>query len=154
MRVEDAVHWRLNTRNKPGLLWAILRQYVGDCRASFEGDLQRLGILQLPGATYDESDVLMRHTRWPRQDFVILPISSETLSTLKRNLSVSGLFNDGGAIEHVQIEHQGRQVFGAYDNFHRHCVVAYEPVPTALLDELVSIGILRSYQQAPDRTPR
>jgi hypothetical protein len=151
MGAEDAVHWCLDTRNKPGLLWAILGHYVGDCRASFEGNLQRLGILQLPGAAHDESDVLVRHTRWPRQDFVILPISPETLSTLKRSLSVPGVFNDGGAISHVQVEHQGRRVLGAYDNFHRHCVVAFEPLPMALLNELVSIGILRSYQQAPDK---
>jgi hypothetical protein len=149
---EDAVHWWLNTRDKPGLLWAILRQYVGDCRASFEGDLRQLGILQLPGATYDETDLLKRQTRWPREDFVILPILPETLSTLKRNLSVSGLFNDGGAISHVQVEHQGRRVLGAYDNFHRQCVVASEPVSVVLLEELVSVGVLRSYLQVPHKT--
>ena len=146
--------WWLDTRDKPGLLWALLQHCMGAGRVSLEGNLRPFGILDLPGSTHEETELLRRHTVLPRQDFVILPISPETLSTLKRKLSVSGLFNDGGAIWHVQIEHQGRQVFGAYDNFHRHCVIAYEPIPIALLDELVSIGVLRSYQQAPDRTPR
>ena len=143
------MRWWLDTRDKPGLLWAFLRLCVGDGRASFEGDLQHLGIGDLPGATYDESDLLRRQTRWPRQDFVILPISVETLSTLKRSLGVSGLFKDGGALNHVQVEHHGRLLLRACDNVHRQCVAAYEPVPIALLDELVSVGVLRSYRRNP-----
>ena len=49
-------------------------------------------------------------------------------------------------IIHVQIAVDGREIFGAYDNFHRNCVVAYEGFPTALLDRLVANGVIRSYQ--------
>jgi len=133
-------------------LWAVLRQCTGDGRVCFEGNLQRLGILALQGATYDETDLLKRQTTWPRQDFVILPTSAETVSTLKRSLSVPGIFNSHVDLYHVQIEYQGCLVLGAYDNFHRKCVFAREPVTLALLEELVSVGVLRSYEQAPDNT--
>jgi hypothetical protein len=116
---------------------------------SFEGELQELGILELPGATYDETDLLKRQTTSPRQDFVILPITPETIASLKSNLNAPGLFNNAGALYHVQIECHGRLVLGAYDNFHRECVVAYDPVPQSFLEGLVSSGVLRSYHQAP-----
>ena len=144
------MRWWLDTRDKPGLLWAFLRHFVGVGRVSFEGGLQKLGILELPGATYDETDLLKRQTLSPRQDFVIVPIAPETIASLKRNLSAPGLFSN--ALLHVQIEHQGQLVLGAYDHFHRECVVAYKPVPQSFLEELVSSGVLRSYQQASHDT--
>jgi len=141
--------WWLDTRDKPGLLWALLRHCMGAGRVSLEGNLRPFGILDLPGNTHEETELLRRHTVLPRQDFVILPIVAETLSTLKRKLSSPGIFNDGGALWHVHVEYQGQVVLSAYDNFHRNCVVVNEPIPIELLDELVSSGALRGYQTAP-----
>lgn len=145
--METVLRW-LDTRNKPGLLWAFLERFQGGGVASFEGELQQLGILELPGASYDETALLKRQTRSPRQDFVVLSICAETIVSLKPRLNAPGVFNRAGALCHVQIAYRGQLVFGAYDNFHRECVVAYEPVPLSFLDELVATGVLRSYQLA------
>ena len=140
--------WWIDTRDKPGLLWAFLDHFVGDSRVSFEGDLGRLGLAELPGASTSESPVLRRTTIYPRQDFVVIPVTGETLSLLHRRLSGPGLFPDGGALVHVQLEHAGRIVLGAYDNFHKDCVVASDPAPESLLERLRESGVIRSYAPA------
>jgi hypothetical protein len=58
-------------------------------------------------------------------DFFVLPVTDEIMLTLKRLLSGPGVFTDN--LIHVQLEQNGVLVLGAYDNFHRDCVVAYPP---------------------------
>ena len=80
----------------------------------------------------------------------MVPINTETTRTLKRLLAGPGALNDAGLAFHTQVEHQGKLVLGAYDGFHRNCVIAHEPVPIALLDQLVTVGVLRSYESRPE----
>ena len=142
------MHWWINTRDKPGLLWAFLRHFGSDSHVSFEGDLQQLALAELPGASISETPVLRRQTLEPTLDFVAIPVTAETVRALREHLSAPGLFQDGGALIHVQVEHAGHLVFGAYDNFHKDCVVAYEPTPESLLEQLKVSGVIRSYDVA------
>jgi len=142
------VHWWIDTRDKPGLLFALLRHFEGDSHVSFEGHLQQLALAELPGASTSETLILRRQTVEPILDFVAVPVTGETAKALRERLSVQDLFHDDGALIHVQIEHAGHLVFGAYDNFHKDCVVAYELTPEALLEQLKSSGVIRSYDVA------
>lgn len=142
------MHWWLRTRNKPALLWAVLAAFPKDARLSLEGDLKSFGLLERADASSEETPVLHRHTRSPKLDFVILPVSPELLVSLQKALAGSGVFNTGGALVHAQVEYKGKLLFGAYDNFHNDCVVAYEPIATAFLEQLRDKGILRAYESA------
>lgn len=60
---------RLNTRNKPALLDAMMRSLVSEnSRISFEGKLKNAGLSEIDGASSNESTILKRATTWPTQD--------------------------------------------------------------------------------------
>ena len=139
------MRWWIDTKDKPGLLWAFLDHFVDGATAAFEGDLADLGLKELPGAANAETDALHRQTRSPMQDFVTVPITPQTIRALKERLAAPGLFRDGGPLLHIQIEHAQQLVFLAGDNFHRECVSAFPPVPEQLLERLRIVGIIRSY---------
>jgi hypothetical protein len=141
-------YW-LVARDKPGLFVAMLRALVGDAAyVSFEGDLSRCTeLFSLFGATSQESDTLKRKTVYPLQDFVIVPMESASIhSILEIVLPEARIVHD---IIHVQIEKDGRLAFGAYDNFHKDCIVAWSELPLDLLADLRTSGVLRSYEFAP-----
>ncbi len=50
------------------------RHFESDSRVSFEGDLERLALAELPGASTSETPVLRRQTLAPTLDFVVIPI--------------------------------------------------------------------------------
>jgi hypothetical protein len=91
---------------------------------------------------------MARQTLFPILDFVTLPIRPDSIRKLKTRLSAGGLFQQGLPVIHVQIEHASQLVLGAYDNFHRLCVVAYAPTPEELLERLVARGTIRGYTVA------
>ncbi len=140
--------WFIDTRDKPGLLWAFLRHFATDSSVSFEGDLSKLILTELPGASTTETLVLKRQTSSPILDFVTIPVTAETINILHKHLAARGLFDQDGALIHVQVEHSGHLVLGAYDNFHRDCTVALEPTPESLLEQLKAKGVIRSYEVA------
>lgn len=142
------MHWWISSRDKPSLLWSFLRNFESDSHISFEGDLQHLALAELPGASTSETPALRRQTLHPILDFVVVPVTAETAKALRERLSGPGLFRNRGALVHVQVEHAGHLVLGAYDNFHKDCVVAHEPTPESLLEQLKSSGVIRSYDVA------
>jgi hypothetical protein len=96
---------------------AALTYFQPQCFLSLEGDLCHYDSARLPGASVEPTDVLRRNTLSPRQDFVIVPVTPETLETVTRQvLPQVGLKH---RILHVQIACAGRLVLGAYDAFHR-----------------------------------
>jgi hypothetical protein len=129
-------------------LWAFLRHFGSGSHISFEGELQQLALAELPAASTSETSVLRRQTLHPILDFVVLPVAEETTKALRERLSAPGVFHDGGVLIHVQVEHAGHLVLGAYDNFHKDCVVAYDPTPESLLEQLKVSGVIRSYDVA------
>ena len=59
-----------------------LRQLAGSAFVSFEGDLAGTALSSIKGATGDETQALKRNTLRPRQDFVILPLEAETITSI------------------------------------------------------------------------
>jgi hypothetical protein len=81
------------------------------------------------------------------QEFVVLPLEPGTIHPILAEVLPEGrVVRD---IIHVQIERGGRLAFGAYDNFHRECVVCWQAVPRELLEQLRNSGVLRSWESVP-----
>jgi hypothetical protein len=143
--MSEQPYW-LVARDKPGLLVALMRELAGDAHISFEGDLSRCRLEAIPGASSVESQILRRNTTYPRQDFVLLPLEDYSIGPI-----LSEILPEGRIVRHiihVQIEKGGHLAFGAYDNFHKDCIVAYSVIPEALLAKLQNTGILRSFELA------
>ena len=136
--------WRLDARNKPGLLWALMDEFQTNSKVSLEGHLQGFDLLGRSDASTEETSALKRNTIYPVLDFVVLPITADVKAALKKSLSSPGIFGRDGTLVHVQIERDDELVFGAYDQFHKDCVEVH--APEELLAKLHCKGILRAYQ--------
>ena len=134
-------------RDKRRLLLAMMERFAGGAHISFEGDLKALRLSSIPGASKEETEALKRNTTWPKQDFIVLPLESSTSKTI-----VSAI---GGTIPntiiHIQIEKGGSIQFAAYDNFHPQCIVFHPAMEKAILESLVSEGVMSPYTE---RLPR
>jgi hypothetical protein len=139
-------NYRLDTRDKRRLLIAMMRAFAAEnSRISFEGRLTKSDLMLMEPVAYEEVGVLKRATLRPKLNFLILPLTQQSLSRIEKAFNSKIAFGNGGIV-HVQIERAGAMVFAAYDNFHRECVVAYSAVSTALLDELTVTRVLRGYR--------
>jgi len=139
------IQW-IDARDKPGLLYAMMKEFTNKSQISFEGDLSALNFTTLPNASTKETDSLKRQTTEPELNFIILPLTTETFHNIWHELSEKDhLVNEG--IIHVQIATKEELAFGAYDNFHKECTVAYPLVPTELLQNLKDTGIIRGYEE-------
>lgn len=142
----------LHTRDRPGLLFAMLRIFATDhCWIAFEGNLASTELFRLEGASYEETAGLKRATILPRLDFVVLPLSPEHTSKIEQAVRSKVAFGGYRGIIHVQIAIDNEIVFGAYDNFGRDSVVVKETISTVLLDDLVSARVLRGYSSISTR---
>ncbi len=132
-------------RDKPGFLRRLMDELAGDARISLEGDLSHCRFSDDLIVSREETDVLKRNTLLPRQDFVVLRLTTETATPILKQVMAAGLKR---AIIHVQIERNGVLELGAYDNFHPECVVTGPGVTAALLEELKSKSVLRAFDVA------
>ena len=138
----DERYW-IDVRDKPAFLRRIMIALASDAEISFEGDLKSFAF---PAELTDESesDSLRRATISPEMDFVRCPLNPATVTPILNTLGTGAeLVSD---IIHIQISVSGRLEFGAYDQFHRDCVVVGAGVPTDLLSELTERGIIRSFE--------
>ena len=106
----------LHVRDCQGTLWAFYRRYEGQALASFEGDLESLGLEALPGSSLQETAVLRRQTLEPQLDFVVVPLTPENIASLKERLSKPGVLGRHGAIVHTQMEAAGEAVLIACES--------------------------------------
>jgi len=137
--------YRLRVKNKPDLLFAMMRALADDtARIAFEGRLAGTELFSMAGASHDETVVLRRNTIQPRLDFVVFPLTPASVSQLETAIRSKVAFNGQNGIVHVQIEKDGVVAFAAYDQFDDECVVV-AAVRVELLDELVSNRVLHSY---------
>ncbi|UWZ81728.1 hypothetical protein [Occallatibacter riparius] len=138
--------YRLDTRDKPALLFTMLRVFASDqSRVAFEGNLANTELFRMEGASHEETEKLKRATTAPQLDFVVLPLTLDRVSEIERAIQSKIAFSGYRGIVHVQIERNEELVFGAYDNFDRDAVVV-DGIPSVdLLDQLVSDRTLRSY---------
>src|SRR5689334_20505474 len=132
-------HWPV-VRDKPGFLHRLMNELAGDARISLEGDLSHCQFPEDLIVSADETEALRRNTTWPRQDFVVLRLTAETVAPIFKQVMAAGLKR---AIVHVQIERNGIRELGAYDNFHPECVVTGPGVSESLLEELKLKSVLR-----------
>lgn len=90
-------------------------------------------LAKIEGLHLDETEVLRRQTLQPRLDFLVLPLTPESLPAIEKAVDSKIAFSGCAGIVHVQIESRGRIAFAAYDEFDPDCVVASQAVPMALL---------------------
>ena len=138
----------LDVRDCQGTLWAFYRRFDGEGLASFEGDLSLLQPAEIPGASSEETARLRRQTIEPRLDFIVIPITDQTVELLKRRLSSPGVMGNDGVVVHTQIESANELIFSACDNFHIDCTVVAASVPEEFLASLQSKGLIRSFGNA------
>ena len=138
--------YRLDTRDKPALLFAMMRTFASEqSRIAFEGNLANTELFRLNGASHDETGVLRRATTAPALDFLVLPLVPARVPEIVTAIRSKVAFAGYRGIIHVQIESNGEIVFGAYDNFDRESVVVNGPISTNVLDDLVVHRTLRTY---------
>ncbi len=94
---------------------------------------------------HDETLTLKRNTIAPKQDFVVLRLTPETVDAIFKQVMAAGLKH---AIIHVQIERNGVPELGAYDNFYHESVVTGPGVSSTLLQELKKLNVLRDFRVA------
>ncbi|WP_109486830.1 hypothetical protein [Occallatibacter savannae] len=123
--------WRVRDRNR--LLLFLINELAGAAHISLEGDLPP-GILEFPGASGIETEILKRGTLTPAQHFAILPLERATVPEIVRGI--------GGTIPrgllHIQIEKGGRLAFAAYDNFHPDCTYFGEAISADFIERLIA----------------
>jgi hypothetical protein len=137
----------LDARDRPHLLFAMMRELAGDnAWISFEGRLIHTDLMKIEGVVFEETEVLRRGTIAPRLDFLVLPLTRHTLQAIERAILSRISFHSTEGIVHVQIERDGTMAFAAYDNFSESCTWVYSTFPVALLDELVVRKVLVSYE--------
>jgi len=142
-----ASHWP-DVRDKPGFLHRMMTELAGDARMSLEGNLAQCQFPPDLVATLDETATLKRSTYFPKQDFVVLRLTSDAVDPIFKQVLAAGLKR---AIIHVQIERNGVLELGAYDNFHKECVVTGPGISPLLLDELRRANIVREFSVAAPR---
>jgi hypothetical protein len=131
-------------RDKPGLLTAMVRHLAGDAHISFEGDLRHCSFPSTLNPSEDEAPALRRAILSPKQDFVVLALTSESVRPILDVVLPDNRYLKD--IIHIQIEKEGQLQFGSYDNFHRECIVGFPPgVTPELLEQLKSSGVIRSW---------
>jgi hypothetical protein len=127
-------------KDKKRLLLAVMEVLAGGAHISFEGDLRGFRLLNIAGASDQETLALKRSTRWPIQQFIVVPLEPTTVCSVLSAI--------GGSVPrrilHVQIEKSGKIEFAAYDRFYAGCLVFGPAVSRGLIDGLVSQGVLRS----------
>ena len=135
------------TRKASLLLNLVLEHFCGGAHLSFEGDLSQCDTSVLRDCSFTPTDVLRRNTVQPLGDFVIIPLDPDTKDTLLK--SVLPRVGLRSRINHIQIEKDGRRLFGAYDNFDIDCVWFDSSVGKEFFDSLVACGAIRSYTFRP-----
>jgi len=117
-----------------------------DANISFEGRLSNTGLVKIVGGCFEETEVLRRRKLQPRLDFLVLPLTPGSLSSIVKAIDPKVAFNRDTGIVHVQIEKHGQLAFAAYDQFHQDRVLADLAVPIAFLKELVAKRVLYSFE--------
>ena len=116
-----------------------MTELAGNARLSLEGNLSATKVLNLAGASVDETSILKRNTTWPKQEFVVLPLEADLIQAI-----IAGI---GGTVPrgilHIQIEKSGHLELGLYDNFEPSASFFGPRLPPEFLGRLEAEGILK-----------
>jgi hypothetical protein len=66
------------------LLWAFMVHFQSSSKVSLEGDLKKFELLGRSDASTEETPELKRNTSYPPFDFVVLPITADLTTVLKK----------------------------------------------------------------------
>lgn len=110
-------------------------------RCSLEGDLGKLQLVAFAGITSEEDAWFRRNTIVPRRDFTIVPLTPANVAHLCDRLrAVDPQMED---VDHVFVANEREVVLAAHDWFDDLTTTCAASVPTALLRELASRGVLK-----------
>jgi hypothetical protein len=129
--------WKIRDQRK--FLIAAMTELAGNARLSLEGDLSATRVLNLAGASVDETSILKRNTTWPEQEFVVLPLEADLIQAII--VGIGGTVPRG--ILHIQIEKSGQLELGLYDNFDPYASFFGPRLPPEFFGRLEAEGILR-----------
>jgi hypothetical protein len=145
--------YQLQVKNRPALLVAMMRFFAPDgASISFEGHLGQSNLMTIADATDEERGVLKRGTIFPRPDFIVLPLTAQSLQDIEDSIHAKLPFSGGRGLIHVQIEKDGQLAFAAYDSFHPGTVIASDVIPEEFFEKLVAERVISSYQRAQSPT--
>lgn len=134
--------WKV--RDKSRFLIALMTELAGNAQVSFEGDLSKLSLQGLPGASNEETPHLKRNTTWPRQDFVVLPLEADAIPQIVK--AYGGTLPN--AIIHIQIEKSGKRLVGIYDNFLPEFLYLGPEIPERFLQSLTVEGVIAPWSRS------
>lgn len=117
-----------------------------DAFISLEGFRIPKEVRVLLGASPLETAVLRRNTTAPVLQFVVVPLTTVTLATLKSSIGHAFVLEDEGGLIHIQIAKGGQLAFGAYDNVHEECTVLYPPFAQPLAEALLKTSAITSFR--------
>jgi hypothetical protein len=145
--------WRLDVRDRKRLIEALARAAAGDARISFEGDLSKCRLQDLPGASFEATRFLPRNTTRPVQEFVVLPLEADSVNAILDAVPAAALDEDtdrkpwphDGDVLHVQIEKDSERWLVACDNFHPDCTWCADSIDEDLLATLLDQGVLKGF---------
>jgi len=117
-----------------------MRKLAGNAYISFEGELHDFRVMNIPGASSEETAVLKRNTTWPKQDFTVVPLEPSNLREILPAI--------GGAVPrrifHIQIEKDGVLQFAAYDSFYPGSIVFGLALDQRFIESLVAQEIIKA----------
>lgn len=136
----------IDSRDKPGVLVAFMKELKGNARITFEGNLDKCDFSSFKSAPSEPDGVFKRNTIFPRQDYILLPLTGDTIKSILAEVLPEGrCVHD---IEHIQIEKDGKLMFSACDNFDPECT--WTPLTMLpFLEELKKNGLIRSFEMWP-----
>lgn len=137
--------WKV--RDKSRFLFALMTELAGNAHISFEGDLSKPSLHDLPGASTEETPTLKRNTLWPRQDFVVLPLEANDIPQIIK--AFGGTLPK--ALIHIQIEKSGKRAVGIYDNFLPEFLYLSPEIQKEFLQALTVEGIIAPWSRSKTR---
>jgi hypothetical protein len=100
----------------------------------------------LPGACFDETEILRRNTTSPILQFIVAPLNQSNFARLKSAIGKASILEDEGGLIHIQIAKGSQLAFGAYDNVHEECTVLYSPYIQPIANDLLKTGAIASFE--------
>lgn len=142
----DTISHQVSVRDKPAFLHRMMVELAGKSHISLEGDLSQCRFDDKgEDLSPNETAILKRSTLWPKQEFVVLRLTSDKVNPIFNAIMRAGLKR---AIIHIQIERNGVLELAAYDNFHPECVVTGPGINRTLLEELKSSEVIAGFGAA------
>ena len=94
----------------------------------------------------EATDILPRQTRWPKLNFYIIPLTTESSKKIFQLIKEKELLHYQEGIIHLQISKNGERVFIGCDNLDPECTWASGGITSNYLNSLKQSGKINSYE--------